>query len=120
MTTAQDQPTPLLHQRDHLLRELRELARSNLMRGSLSIMARKCGKPTCACATTDHRHPARYLSLKQDGRTRLVYVSAEQEEEVRLALHRGRKLLALLDALTEVNRQLFEQARPPRKRKAAK
>ena len=112
-------PTPpLLQQRDQLLRELRHLAKANLMRGSLSVVGRKCGRPTCACATTDHRHPARYLSIKVEGRTRLAYVSAAQEEEVRRALRRGRKLVELLEALTLVNIQLLEEARPPRKRKA--
>jgi hypothetical protein len=118
--TNDNHSIPLVHQRDRLLRELRELARSNLMRGSLSVVGRKCGKPTCACATTEHRHPARYLSIKQEGRTRLAYISAEQEAEVRLALRRGRRLLGLLDELTQVNIQLLEQARPARKPKGRK
>jgi hypothetical protein len=116
-TNSQLQPVPLLHQRDRLLRELRHLARSNLMRGSLSVVARKCGKPTCACATTDHRHPARYLSIKRDGQTQLAYISAEQEAEVRVALRRCRRVLRLLDELTQVNLQLLQQARPARRRK---
>lgn len=117
-TATRDQPVPLVHQRDRLLRELRQLARSNLMRGSLSVVARKCGKPTCACATTEHRHPARYLSVKRNGRTQLAYISEKQEAEVRMALRRGRRVLALLDELTRVNVELLQQARPPRRRKA--
>lgn len=118
MSSAEsDQPVPLLHQRDQLLRELRQLAGSNLMRGSLSVVARKCGKPTCACATTEHRHPARYLSIKREGRTKLAYISEGQEAEVRLALRRGRRLLEVLDELTQVNVELLAQARALRKRK---
>lgn len=119
MTIANpDQPMPLLHQRDRLLRELRHLARSNLMRGSLSVVARKCGKPTCACATTEHRHPARYLSVKRDGRTELAYISEEQEAEVQVALRRCRRVLAVIAELTRVNIEILQQARPPRRRKA--
>jgi hypothetical protein len=118
MTTASDQPVPLLHQRDQLLREIRHLAHSNLMRGSLSVVGRKCGRATCACATEGRRHPARYLSVKQDGKTRLLYVSAGQEAEIQVALRRCRRLMAAVDELTQVNLQLIEQARPPRKRRA--
>jgi hypothetical protein len=88
------------------------------MRGSLSVVGRKCGRPTCACATEGRRHPARYLSIKERGKTRLVYVSAEQEVEIGAALRRCHKLMALVDALTQVNLQLIEEARPPRKRRA--
>ncbi len=89
-----------------------------MMRGSLSVVARKCGKPTCACATAGKKHPARYLSVRRDGRTKLAYISAEQEAEVRVALRRCRRVLVLLDELTDVNIELLEQARPPRRRKA--
>lgn len=114
-TTPQADPIPLLHQRDALLREIRSLAKSNLMRGSLSVVGRKCGKPTCFCATEDRRHPARYLSVKQDGKTRLLYVSEQQEAELRMALHRCHRLMAVVDELTQVNLQLLEQSRPRRK-----
>lgn len=39
---------------------------------------RKCGKPTCHCID-DEGHPAKYLSLKDGGRTRLVYVGPTEE-----------------------------------------
>jgi hypothetical protein len=110
---------PPQHQRDYLLRELRHLARSNLMRGSLSVVGRTCGRPTCTCITEGKRHPARYLSTKKEGRTRLVYVSPGQEAEVEAALRRCRRLLALLDKLTEVNIELIKQTRPPRRRRGA-
>ena len=103
-----------------MLRAIRQLAHSNLMRGSLSVVGRKCGRPTCACATEGRRHPARYLSVKQDGKTRLLYVSAEQEAEVRVALDRCRRLMAVVDKLTQVNLQLIDQARPARKRRVTK
>lgn len=117
MKTETEQPVPLLHQRDYLLRELRHLARSNLMRGSLSVVGRTCGRSSCTCVTEGKRHPARYLSTKREGRTRLVYVSAGQEVEVQAALRRGRRLLAVLDKLTEVNVELIKHTRPPRKPK---
>ena len=116
--TPSTEPVPLLQQRDQLLREIRHLAKSNLMRGSLSVVGRKCGRPTCFCATEDRRHPARYLSIKENGKTRLVYVSADQEAEVRVALRRCHRMLTVVDELTQVNLQLLQQERAARKQAA--
>ncbi|MEK7248700.1 MAG: DUF6788 family protein [Chloroflexota bacterium] len=61
--------------------------RKPLRGGSLVTLHRRCGKPTCHCADGEG-HPAKYLSLKEAGRTRLVYVGAA--EEVALAEGNGR------------------------------
>ena len=53
-------------------------AREPMRRGSFVTLHRKCGKPTCHCAD-DMGHPAKYLSLKNAGRTRLVYVGPAEE-----------------------------------------
>jgi len=58
-----------------------------MRRGSFVTLHRKCGKPTCHCAD-DKGHPAKYLSLKDGGRTRLVYVGPA--EEVAFAETNGR------------------------------
>lgn len=110
----------LLHQRDRLLTRLRRLCGSNLMRGSLSIVGRTCGKPACACVTEGKRHQARYLSVKLEGRTRLLYVPAAQEAEVREAIAVHRRMASLIDELTVLNLKLFKQARPGRRGAAVK
>jgi hypothetical protein len=82
--------------------------------GSLVTVVRKCGKPTCHCAT-GHGHPAVYLSTKQGGKTRMVYVPADCVESVtqhaqgyrRLRTHRARlaklaqESLRIIDSLQE-------------------
>lgn len=62
-------------------------AREPMRRGSFVTLHRKCGKPTCHCAD-EKGHPAKYLSLKDGGRTRLVYVGPA--EEVAFAETNGR------------------------------
>ena len=52
--------------------------REPMRRGSFVTLHRKCGKPTCHCAS-EQGHPAKYLSLKDGGRTRLVYIGPAQE-----------------------------------------
>lgn len=61
--------------------------REPLRAGSLVTLRRRCGKPTCHCADGEG-HPAKYLSLKEAGRTRMVYVGAS--EEMALAEGNGR------------------------------
>jgi hypothetical protein len=60
----------------HLLAE-----RGPLRKGSFVTLHRKCGKPTCHCAQGEG-HPADYLSTRQNGRTRLVYIAAEIRDKV--------------------------------------
>jgi len=49
--------------------------------GSFVVVKRKCGKPNCRCATGEG-HPAKYLSMKEKGRTRMVYVPPAIEGKV--------------------------------------
>ena len=59
--------------------------------GSLVSVVRKCGKPTCHCAA-GQGHPTAYLSTKQDGKTRMVYVPADRVDTVTRQAHGYRRL----------------------------
>jgi hypothetical protein len=50
-------------------------AQGPLRCGSLVSVLRKCGKPTCRCAKGEG-HRATYLSIKQQGTTRMLYIPA--------------------------------------------
>jgi len=52
--------------------------RGPLRRGSFVTVHRKCGKPNCHCATGEG-HPAKYLSVKEGGKTRMIFVPASFE-----------------------------------------
>ncbi len=56
-------------------------ARGPLRRGAFVTVRRKCGKPNCRCARGEG-HPAKYLSVKEGGRTRMIYVPSSQEVQV--------------------------------------
>jgi hypothetical protein len=66
-----------------LVRALLAATRS-MVQGGLSETSRRCGKPTCPCAHDDtYRHgPHLYLTYREDGASRSLYVPAE---EARLA-----------------------------------
>jgi hypothetical protein len=66
-------------------RWVRDLAHAaeQMLWGSLVAVYRKCGKPTCHCATGDKHGPVWYLSQHEEGRTRMRFVPAEHLDAVR-------------------------------------
>ena len=90
------------------LQELRELLRSNVMRGSVVDSTRRCGKPNCACAKDEkRRHARRVVTVNLGGRTRTVHLDEAHLAEVKRATSNYRRLWRLLDELTEVNLKLL-------------
>ena len=53
-----------------------------LIRGSLLVRRRRCGKPNCKCACGDG-HQSLYLVVSQAGRTRQLFVPKAYESAVR-------------------------------------
>ena len=71
----------------HLLEELGRsvevvFGRDPLVKGSVYEMARKCGKPTCACAR-GQLHRSLVLSWSHQGKTRLKSIPPERLQELR-------------------------------------
>jgi len=62
-----------------------------LIEGSFVTLGRKCGKPTCRCASGE-KHYSKFLSRSERGRTRLIYVPAGDEVEVARKAERYRRL----------------------------
>ncbi len=67
-----------------------------LLRGSLIVLRRKCGKPACHCAEgVAHETPA--LSVSVAGVTQILTLRRQDLPEVRTALRRYQQALASLD-----------------------
>lgn len=68
-----------------------------MVRGALFTLRRRCGKPSCHCATElGHESPA--LAYPEGGRTRTITLSSAEVEDVRAALERYNTARAALDA----------------------
>lgn len=86
-----------------------------LLRGSFVVLGKKCGKAGCAC-TRGALHATRYLSASEQGRTRMVYVSAAQATTVKTAaeryqrFRRARAQLVKLSAQTVALADRLQQA----------
>jgi hypothetical protein len=78
---------------------------SGLIRGSLSVRERTCGKPNCRCAKGE-KHVSLYLVVSEDGRYRQTFIPKDLEEVVRLWVENHQKARALLE---EISRMHYER-----------
>ncbi|MBA3877412.1 MAG: hypothetical protein C0498_10810 [Anaerolinea sp.] len=69
-----------------------------LVRGSVVVHRRRCGKPTCRCADGERLHEAPVLSYSERGRTRFLMLPAADVAAVRAAVERYRTRKGRLEA----------------------
>ena len=74
----------------------RVAAAEPLLAGSLGLVHRACGTPSCRCHHGGPKHAAYQLTFKEQGRSRSVYVPKELVPEVRQWLAAQRRLNQLL------------------------
>ena len=81
-----------------------------MIRGSVVSMARRCGKAGCRCVRGE-KHVSLYLSVKIEGKRRMVYIPAHLEEEVRRRVGAYREVERLAQVVSEacVNRVLEQK-----------
>lgn len=85
------------------------LSAGEMIAGSFVVLLRKCGKPTCRCASGDG-HEARCLSRSEGGKTRMAYVPARDEVEVSTKAERYREFRQARAELMRLSGQLAELA----------
>ena len=74
--------------------------------GSLSLSHRRCGKPTCRCASGEG-HPLWSLTLMVDGKKRVERVPDDWVDEVRRQVEAGRELKQTVAEFLAANAQLL-------------
>ena len=92
-------------ERDARSRVIKRVAEEPLLRGSLVVMRRTCGKAGCHCQTGE-KHPALYLSVLRGKQRTMIYVPTALEETVRAWVQNGKLVDDLLDF---VSQQCLEQ-----------
>ena len=79
-----------------------------MLRGSLFVMRRRCGKPNCRCAAGEpHESPA--LAYPKAGRTGTMTLTSAEVASVRAALRRYERAKAALDAQAAKGLAALEQ-----------
>jgi len=81
--------------------------RGPIRRGAFVTVHRKCGKPNCRCATGEG-HPAKYLSVKESGKTRMLYVPSNAELKVKEEAGRYRRLRQARAKLAKLAKQSLQ------------
>src|SRR2546421_6185615 len=91
-----------------------------LLRGSLTVMRRRCGSPGCHCASGE-LHETPVLSYKQGGKTKMLSLTAGDVGPVSAALARYREAEAALQAQAEAGREaLAAHLEEARRRRGAR
>ncbi len=84
-----------------------------MVRGSVVVHRRRCGKAACRCADGESLHETVVLSYSEAGRTRFVMLPAADVAGVRAAVDRYRAERDRLDQAAEVGRAaLIARLRP--------
>jgi len=80
---------------------------AEMLRGSLVQKFIRCGKPHCACQRGERHGPLYYLSFKEGGATRLVYIRKAQLAKVRTQIAQFKAYKAIGAAICRINRRLL-------------
>ncbi len=77
-----------------------------ILKGSIHIQKRKCGKPNCRCSK-GKLHRAAYLVYRNRGKTERKYLGSTVPAKVRKYVNNYRKLKRNLEKLTEVTYKII-------------
>jgi hypothetical protein len=82
------------------------------LHGSLIVMARRCGKPTCRCATDEQaKHRSLYLGQTLNGKTSMLYIPCRMERQVHQWVANFQRAAQLLEELSQQGRNRFKQTK---------
>ena len=73
-----------------------------LIRGSLVVRQRTCGKPNCRCARGE-KHASLYLVVSEEGKYRQVFVPKDLEQVVRLWVENHQKAKDLFEEISQMH-----------------
>ena len=96
----------LLQKRENLFGMIPK--RPGVIRGSLVIMKRACGKSGCRCLKNSP-HKSLYISQSFKGKTRMIYVPRASEEVVRQGVLEYHRMKDLMDKLSDIHLKLLSE-----------
>ena len=94
-------------------------ARGPVLQASLVQIAKHCGRQGCRCQR-GHKHVGNYLTFKEAGKTRTVYVPLDLVEDVRQWIAEARRLKGLIRESSQLAVALVAGHVRERKRKAGR
>ena len=107
----------MMRKQQRLIQQLLKVTKI-MVQGGLSETSRRCGNPGCICYRDPERlhGPHLYLTYREDGKSRSLYVPPDQAETARQAQQAWAAFWEIGCALSEVNRErLREQCQQDKK-----
>jgi len=84
------------------------------LEGSLTVSTKRCGRPTCRCATEGPLHDTALLTWKEEQKTHTLYIPLAWRETVTAWVEEGKRLKQLSHAMSVAQRRfLIAQRRRP-------
>jgi hypothetical protein len=87
------------------------LSQRGVIRGTLLLRRRKCGKANCRCARGEG-HESLFLVISENGRTRQLFVPKDWESRVRLWVEDYHRARNLLEEVSRIHWDKVRQRRP--------
>jgi len=98
------------------LRQLLDQA-EGFLHGSPIELSRKCGKPTCRCATDESmRHCSLAIGQTRQGKTTMLHIPKSMEAQALRWIEDFKQAAALLEALDRQGRLRIDAAKAARKK----
>lgn len=99
----------LLKRRNGIVKTLSKICSSG-MRGSVIERYKRCGRPNCKCVNGRGHGPKYYISTSRKKKyPHMLYVPQNQKENVELSIKKYRNAQAMLEEISEINRELFRR-----------
>ena len=73
---------------------------AGLLRGTLAVRERVCGKANCKCAKGKEKHVSLYLVASYGGRTRQLFIPKDREPQVRRWVQQYQEARKLLEEVS--------------------
>jgi hypothetical protein len=89
-------------ERDFRSRLVQLMSSTGLLRGTLTVREKVCGKPTCKCVRGE-KHVGLYLVSSKDGKVRQLFVPRSHEDKVRKWLEQYKRAEDLLEDLSDLH-----------------
>jgi hypothetical protein len=77
------------------------LSQNAVLRGTLAVRERTCGKKNCKCARGE-KHVSLYLVLSEQGKLRQLFIPREYEDAVRQAVAQYQEVRQLLESVSMI------------------
>ncbi len=86
------------------------------LHGSLTVSTKRCGRPTCRCATEGPLHSTALLTWKEDQTTQSLYIPLAWRDTVAAWVAEGKRLKALSHQMSAAQRAFLIAHRRQRAR----